>query len=102
MATDNGSPSNKSAQATVVITLISSNNDYSPVLDKGNYVGTIDENSPAGTSILEMVVTDDDVPGSKDTVKNFTLSGADSIYFYVEKFGYYGILRSRYVYCGRV
>lgn len=97
IAADNGSPFTNNSTATVNIIVFSPDNNYEPVLDQGSYTGSILENTPAGAILITINVTDKDKPGSDNIIGNFSLTGNDAAYFYIEKFGDYGILRTKYV-----
>lgn len=96
IATDNGQPETKNSTAMVTITIFPPNNHFNPVLDKQSYTGYLDENSPAGTSILTITATDADLVGPASTIGQFILEGANSQYFYIENLGNNtAILRSK-------
>ena len=81
-----------------MINVFSPDNNYPPVLDMSHYTGYVTENiDPAGTFVLNITVTDNDKFGSDNILSDLTLTGEDASFFYIEVFGNYGTLRTKYV-----
>ncbi|XP_029421607.1 protocadherin Fat 3 isoform X4 [Nannospalax galili] len=92
-ATDSGFPV-MSATTTVNID-ISDVNDNSPVFTPANYTAVIQENKPVGTSILQLVVTDQDSFHNGPPFSFFILSGNEEEEFVLDP---HGVLRSAVVF----
>jgi len=84
VATDNGFDITRSSTAQFILTLVNDTNLYSPMLDTTNYTFSVAEDQPIGYTIFTVTASDED---SRDTpagqIANFTLTGADSVYFRV-------------------
>ena len=80
-ATDSGSPSPRVGTAVVLIAVFSPENEFEPEFDQDLYNVSVPENSPVGTLVVTVTITDDDGPGPSGTIRNVTLGGSDSHLF---------------------
>ena len=80
-ATDNGMPSVLNSTAQVRLNVFSPVNEFEPQFDKALYNATVPENSPVGTPVVTVTITDNDGPGPAGFIRSVVLGGSDSHLF---------------------
>ena len=87
IASDNGFPENR-ARAKVIINILDVN-DNPPVFENDTMIYYLNENSPYGTKIGDIVVRDPDI-GENSEISFQLLNSSDSKYFYLGEFNQAG------------
>ena len=96
VATDNGSPQNFNSTVEVIITVLSPDNQFSPVLNAPSYTGEVDENRAPGDVIVSFTVTDGDQFGPASQIGRLDLLGGDADLFVAEITGSNsGVIRTK-------
>lgn len=80
-ATDNGMPSTLVGTAQVQLFVFSPVNNFEPQFDKALYNISVPENSPIGTTVVTVTITDNDGPGPAGFIRSVVLGGLDAHLF---------------------
>ena len=84
VATDNGQPSTLSSRANVTLSVYSPLNEFAPSLDQALYNVSVNENSPVGTIVFSVTITDNDGTSTPSgQIREVYLEGSDSDQFNV-------------------
>ena len=98
VATDNGMPEPFNATVNVIVTVVSPDNFFNPVLNQTVYTATVDENRAPGEVIISFTVDDDDEPGPAAEIGQLLFFGSDTQFFVAEITGpNTGQIRTKYV-----
>ena len=84
VATDNGMPEPLNATVDVMITVVSPDNFYNPILNQTRYSATVNENQLPGDIIVSFLVFDSDQQGPASRIGQLFLIGSDAQFFIAE------------------
>ena len=80
-ATDNGMPNTLVGTAQIQLFIFSPVNNFEPQFDKALYNISVPENSPIGTLVVTVTITDNDGPGPAGFIRSVVLGGLDAHLF---------------------